>query len=239
MFVRLLLASLLADFVFQPSRLVEWKRQKFGGLLVHVGIVSVLSLVVGFGFWTRRYFALVVALGAVHLAIDWLKIAVDHRRTDGYWPLSTFLVDQVLHAASIAVLLSIFGLVPGRAAWTVLQQYIADPKYWIMASIYVGSVAGGSVLVRLFIQPFANKVTGKPGLLTAGAYIGMVERFLLTSLVASDQFGAVGFVLAAKSIARYRQLEDDPEFAEYYLIGTLTSSAIAVVAGIVVKFVLQ
>lgn len=45
--------------------------------------------------------------------------------------------------------------------------------------------------------------------------------------------------MAAKSIARYRQLEDDPEFAEYYLIGTLTSSAIAVVAGIVVKFVLQ
>ncbi len=239
MFVRLLLANLLADFVFQPSRLVEWKRQKFGGLLVHVGIVFVLSLVVGFGFWTRRYFALVVALAAVHLAIDWLKIAVDHRRTGGYWPLSTFLVDQVLHAVSIVVLLSVFGLGPGRAAWTVLQQYVADPRYLTLASIYVGSVAGGSVLVRLFIQPFANKVSGKPGLLTAGAYIGMVERFLLTSLVASNQFGAVGFVLAAKSIARYKQLEDDPEFAEYYLIGTLTSSVIAVVAGMLVRFVLQ
>ena len=47
-----------------------------------------------------------------------------------------------------------------------------------------------------------QKVTGKPGLLTAGAYIGMVERFLLTSLVASNQFGVVGFVWAAKSIAR-------------------------------------
>jgi len=93
----------------------------------------------------------------------------------------------------------------GRAIWTALQQYIVNPRYWLLTSIYVGSVAGGSVLVRLFIQPFAQKVTGKPGLLTAGAYIGMVERFLLTSLVASNQFGAVGFVLAAKSIARYKQ----------------------------------
>ena len=47
-----------------------------------------------------------------------------------------------------------------------------------------------------------QKVTSKPGLLTAGAYIGMVERFLLTSLVASNQFGVVRFVLTAKSIAR-------------------------------------
>ncbi len=72
----------------------------------------------------------------------------------------------------------------------------------------------------------------------AGAYIGMIERLFLTSLVASDQYGAVGFVLAAKSIARHKQMED-PEFAEYFLIGTLTSSALAVVAGMLVKAILR
>ena len=76
---------------------------------------------------------------------------------------------------------------------------------------------------------------GKLGRLTAGAHIGVVECFLFTALVASNQFGTVGFGLTAKSIARYRQLEDDPEFAEYYLIGTLTSSAIAVIGGMLVK----
>ena len=45
---------------------------------------------------------------------------------------------------------------------------------------------------------------------------------MLTGAVA-----AVGFVIAAKTIARFKQL-DDRGFAEYYLLGTLASVAVAV-----------
>ncbi len=45
--------------------------------------------------------------------------------------------------------------------------------------------------------------------------------------------------LAAKSIARYKQIEGDPQFAEYYLIGTLTSSTVAVLAGLLARVILQ
>ena len=37
---------------------------------------------------------------------------------------------------------------------------------------------------------------------------------------------AIGFVVAAKTIARFRLL-DDRDFAEYYLLGTLASVALA------------
>ena len=41
---------------------------------------------------------------------------------------------------------------------------------------------------------------------------------------------AVGFVIAAKTIARFKQL-DDRGFAEYYLLGTLASVSVAIASG--------
>ncbi|MBI3976448.1 MAG: hypothetical protein HY334_08670 [Armatimonadetes bacterium] len=101
------------------------------------------------------------------------------------------------------------------------------------------SVLAGSVIVRFVVQPLRVDVPDRPGLLGAGAYIGMVERLLLTTLVAAGQFGAVGFVLAAKSIARYKQMDEVSGFAEYYLVGTLTSSTIAVLAGLLIKAIIR
>jgi hypothetical protein len=42
----------------------------------------------------------------------------------------------------------------------------------------------------------------------------------------NGQLGAIGFVLAAKSLARFNQL-NDKSFAEKYLVGTLLSVVIA------------
>ena len=42
---------------------------------------------------------------------------------------------------------------------------------------------------------------------------------------------AVGFVIAAKTIARFRLL-DDRDFAEYYLLGTLGSVSVAIFTGL-------
>lgn len=38
------------------------------------------------------------------------------------------------------------------------------------------------------------------------------------------QYAAIGFVLAAKSVARYDRISKDQVFAEYYLLGTLLST---------------
>jgi hypothetical protein len=59
-----------------------------------------------------------------------------------------------------------------------------------------------------------------------GATIGVLERLLIVGLVLTNATAAVGFVLAAKTIARFKQL-DDRQFAEYYLLGTLASVSVA------------
>ena len=65
----------------------------------------------------------------------------------------------------------------------------------------------------------------------AGEVIGVLERLVTFALVASGGFTAVGFVIAAKAAARY-PLFKEKEFAEYFLIGTLTSVGLALLLGL-------
>lgn len=62
----------------------------------------------------------------------------------------------------------------------------------------------------------------------AGSLIGKLERLIIVLLVMYDGYGGIGLVLAAKSMARHKKLEEQ-EFAESYLVGTLSSTAIAMV----------
>jgi hypothetical protein len=65
-----------------------------------------------------------------------------------------------------------------------------------------------------------------------GATIGALERLLVVAFVLTGAEVAIGFVVAAKTIARFRQL-DDRGFAEYYLLGTLASISVALGSGLV------
>jgi hypothetical protein len=59
-----------------------------------------------------------------------------------------------------------------------------------------------------------------------GATIGVLERLLVVAFVLTRAEAAIGLVVAAKTLARFRQL-DDRRFAEYYLLGTLASVSVA------------
>jgi hypothetical protein len=48
----------------------------------------------------------------------------------------------------------------------------------------------------------------------------------------------VGWIIAAKSLARFKQLEDR-EFAEYFLVGTLASFLLAVLVGVGIRILLR
>jgi hypothetical protein len=64
-----------------------------------------------------------------------------------------------------------------------------------------------------------------------GATIGVLERLLIVLFVVTGSTAAIGFVVAAKTLARFKQL-DDRDFAEYYLLGTLASVSVALVSGL-------
>jgi hypothetical protein len=71
-----------------------------------------------------------------------------------------------------------------------------------------------------------------------GATIGVLERLLIVTLLLVGADAAIGFVIAAKTIARFRLL-DDRDFAEYYLLGTLASVSVAIVTALAARAVLS
>jgi hypothetical protein len=50
------------------------------------------------------------------------------------------------------------------------------------------------------------------------------------------QYTVLGFVISAKTVARFNEL-NKRDFAEYFIIGTMLSVGIAGVIGLLIKFV--
>jgi hypothetical protein len=67
-----------------------------------------------------------------------------------------------------------------------------------------------------------------------GKLIGYIERLLVLVLTFYSAYPAIGFIVAAKSIARFKQM-DDRNWAEYFLLGTLSSMFIGITLGIILR----
>lgn len=71
-----------------------------------------------------------------------------------------------------------------------------------------------------------------------GKLIGYLERLLVIVLTVIGAYPSIAFIIAAKSIARFKQL-DDRNWAEYFLLGTLSSIFLGLVLGLIVQGILM
>jgi hypothetical protein len=110
----------------------------------------------------------------------------------------------------------------------------------LLAAGYLYVCGRGIELVRavlelpdLHLRRDDDRATGAVEV-SRGRTIGVLERALVLTLVLLGQYAALGLVIAAKALARFKALEDR-EFAEYFLIGTLTSLLLALLGGIAIR----
>ena len=97
----------------------------------------------------------------------------------------------------------------------------------------MGRMHSGSAPASVLIKKLSDVTSGRKNeddyeKNHAGSLNGKLERLIIVLLVMHDGYGSIGLVLTAKSMARYKKLEEQ-EFAESYLVGTLSSTAIAMV----------
>ena len=118
-------------------------------------------------------------------------------------------------------------------------------RWVVYVAGYWYALAGGVGVVRLVLAMVPVHEPGEPGAgisvaseeQARGRIIGVLERALALTLILLGQFGALGLIVAAKALARFRGL-DDRDFAEYFLIGTLASLLHAVVVGVGLRLLL-
>lgn len=128
--------------------------------------------------------------------------------------------------AFIFVLVFFLASIPANYAvrWLVNKPHDATFADTIMAGALT-SLTGYAVPGEQLSSATQDAPSDGPTL-QGGRIIGVLERCIVIALFARGEIAAIGFVFTAKSIVRYHDFSK-PDFAEYYLIGTLYSVVIA------------
>lgn len=235
--VILLICHLLADFFFQSSKLSEMKQKSFKHLLLHSVIYLLVFCIGCFIFLNVGYAVLTVLITAVtHFIIDLIRAKIDNHTKNHTVRFASFLTDQILHIGIILTTYYLLNLnLHQNRLYSKCAAYPEFNKIMLYGLLFLILLQPSAIFIKkLFAFLFKDNAEQNDTNQNAGNMIGKLERVITSILLLCDQYGVIGLVLTAKSIARFKQLEEK-DFAEKYLIGTLTSIAISLIATLIIK----
>lgn len=254
--VKLLLAHLLSDFLFQGSSWItdrNTNKAKSKFLYLHIGITALTALLmIGYEYW-----AVLLVVTITHYCIDLGKSYLPDK-------FLYFALDQFAHVAVIlGCWLLQFRLIPDMEA---LSHLYHESNIWIVAigaffltypsAIIIAkatkkwsdqiplaapnstSTASNTITPSAAAPQISTIPAAGTGLIRAGKYIGIIERLLICVLVYHEQYEAVGLLITAKSILRYNSANEEIK-TEYLLVGTLISISIAFAVGFALKLLIK
>ncbi len=234
------IGHLLGDFYFQTEKIAALKNKHYYGVLLHSIEYYAAFLFAILPVFSIDMVACAIIAGTIHFIIDTLKY-IYIKIAKIYRAYVVFMVDQAAHIValfSVAFFICYYNFTIGRIS--VVRELITTFGYdyetvarWTLAVLFINRPA------NIFIQKFLSEYKPKTdeAIITpeskieskAGRKIGSLERLIILLFLKKDQFSALGFVLTAKSIARYDRITKDEKFAEYYLLGTLLSTICVIV----------
>lgn len=230
--LQLLFAHLLTDFILQPSKWIRHKREfkaRSYVLIIHSLLAGALSLLF-LQTWEWWYAAIFISI--THYLIDVWKL---YQRKDN---LKYFLLDQFFHL--IVILLVWLHIINGFSqVLPMLKTYLNSPAALAITGAYLVVIFPAGFLIGKATQRWQNEIEPdyrNNSLASAGRYIGIFERILVLTFILTNNFAAIGLLIAAKSILRFSDKSETGarKQTEYVLIGTLMSFAITILLGLLV-----
>ncbi|MEX1192996.1 MAG: DUF3307 domain-containing protein [Brumimicrobium sp.] len=220
------IAHLFTDYFLQSDEQAKEKNEKgFQSkfLSKHFLIAFIFSWGLSFQL-NFIYFALAIALS--HVIIDGAKKYINcHERLGKY----AFYIDQLLHISIFT-----FGSLIFDKYFTLYKPFDIEINwnFVLLTAGYLLCLKPTNIIIKQIFNTvkITDQITG--GLENAGRLIGGLERILTLTFVLLGHYEAVGFLIAAKSILRFK--EGDRQTTEYVLIGTMLSFSIAIGIGILV-----
>lgn len=216
LFFSMLAGHLIADFWLQPGSWVLHKKEKgikSLKLVFHALIASILPVL--FTFQLNLWW-FVPVIFAAHFIIDYFKSKFKDN-------IPVFLADQALHVFVLLILASV--VTNGQINLNVVN-------FWIYATGFIFVTNPAGILIGKFLKIIIPDKSN-PVKMDASGWIGVLERTLIVIFVTTDQFSAIGFLIAAKSVFRFGEVkEGGNKKAEYFLLGTLVSFTLAIIVGL-------
>lgn len=237
LFIKLLLAHLIGDFVLQPDSWVrekELKKYRSNKLYLHGALHFILIVTIT---WDLKLIVPAFVIALSHIIIDTAKLQFQNHKNRRL----AFAADQLLHLAVLIVITIAIEKpsLPLDEAWAHYLLFVATGAVFLLRP--------SSVIIKLVLSkwtPATEFKTDKietPALMHAGMMIGYLERMLVFIFILAGQWAAIGFLVTAKSVFRFSDLKigQDRKLTEYILIGTLLSFGIAILTGVTVNLLLQ
>ena len=240
-----LIAHLLGDFVVQPYRLSEAKKYHRKSLLLHAFIytIFVFGVLLIYGdIVSILVFTSITFLS--HYIIDVYRIQYDKTTTNMTKHLGSFLLDQCFHLVILIIFSYRISANFNRVGIWLNEQYTAFiPELGLQRLLqlvfcYLFILSPTSVLIKHVLNcmfPNHQQILCDDTDNRVGSLIGKLERGVILTLGLLNLYSSIAIVLTAKSIARFRQLENR-NFAEKYLVGTLLSLLSALLCLLILKF---
>jgi len=253
-FLLLLFGHVIGDFYLQSLEMAKrknacWKYMAVHGLIYTVCMAAVLFFGVEHSLKLLWLWLFIVV---THIAVDITKGFF--RRKRRYWKIykkiptklcrgiykkickKILLFDQLTHLVLLVIAWCIWGRDLLLRDWTsALLPYFSQRHFVVLLGVLIILRPVGLLIANRGIWGFnrSNKTSG--GVQEdAGKMIGYLERIIVFFLLVHGQYTAISFVIAAKSIMRFPEINDSIRSgneknksapAEYYLIGTLLSMA--------------
>lgn len=229
------------------------------GNLIHslqhmMGAMILVYLFCGYVQASMPFFEIFI-ISTMHFFIDEIKSYLILHKNHLKHNIGIFLVDQFLHMAVIVIIIcknkASFSLVLFNLININNQFSIENKVLWVILMVIIATYATG-VFIKIFIKHLevSNKTvinttdkiikskTEINGARNGGFIIGVLERVFIVISICLVQPTMIGFVLAVKSVARFKKMEDE-SFAEYFIIGTLISFISAIFCGLAIKIVIS
>ncbi|MEA3445991.1 MAG: DUF3307 domain-containing protein [Bacteroidota bacterium] len=230
--IRLLLAHIVADFIFQTKSMVnnrDTKHWKSLMLIYHVLVHAILVYVVLWDF-NLIWPALLIMLS--HYCIDLVK---SYQKENIY----SFLANQLAH---VIVLIVVWIILRNIDLVEFFKAIVPQnkPEIWLYLFSFILLTWPVGIIISKLTYNWQSQFSFTKGLPDAGKWIGMLERMLILIFVLINQYAGIGFLIAAKSILRFNDIKssENKKEAEYILIGTMLNFTIAIVAGLAVKLLI-
>lgn len=228
--IKLLIAHIIGDFVLQPDSWIEDKkvnkhRSKF--LYLH-GLIHLISLLFLLQFnWS--YWPYLITIVISHLAIDLIKINLEGKINTRL----LFIIDQILHMVIIGIVVYL------NTPYTIdLEKiYSKELLLFTLALLLISFVS--AIIMKMIMSKWnLEEDNSVDSLKSAGKYIGILERLFVFGFIILNQWGAIGLLIAAKSVFRFGDLSraKDRKLTEYMLIGSLISFGLAILIGLSYKY---
>ena len=226
LFIKLLLAHLIGDFLLQPLKWVLHKEaNKIASkyLYLHIALHFGVTMLI---LWDLNYWYLALIIAGSHYFIDLAKLYTTPLFKNTAIP---FFIDQFLH---IVVL---YCCVYYDNLWGHTQEIFQQLDWPLITAMVFVSFPSAIIMSKL-LEKMSDQISlDHKSLPNAGKYIGIIERLFVLLFIILGRWEAIGLLITAKSVFRFNDLKEsnNRKLTEYILIGTLLSFGLAILSGII------